>query len=445
VTVVGARNRVDLAIPAEAPIAEYSDTLARMLGQPEDDALPPVWSLAPVGAAAFPVTSSLAFQGVEDGAVLYLRDTLADEDKEPVLHSVWELVSDLSEKSRGVPWNTRTAGRLAVLLGAFWLVAAFAYLGLTGRPNVAVGATAGILGVGVAVLARMLGRYPRVLPGSLRTLLGCAVIPCMVLAAGLSPGAPAADTTHLIYVVVGLLVGLVIALVAVPGVVLGSLTVLFGIGGVMIAVLVPLHASMTDIASTVVVVGVLFLAVAPRTAGMVVATSWLSMSSANLEPDADPERLAERVAQAHRALVVLVGLSSVALGVALLVLTRDFAAFPLAVAVVATIVLFLRTSTFGLASEAIPPVIAAGVGVFGLLTMLVGSDTGTSYMVPVLLLVGVVALGAGLPVLLWGSSRSREGDRSFKMGPLLTVGQIVLPALLLGVYGLYTTLWNLGQ
>jgi hypothetical protein len=31
------------------------------------------------------------------------------------------------------------------------------------------------------------------------------------------------------------------------------------------------------------------------------------------------------------------------------------------------------------------------------------------------------------------------------MGPLLTVGQIVLPALLLGVYGLYTTLWNLGQ
>jgi type VII secretion integral membrane protein EccD len=390
VTVIGARNRVDLAIPAQAPIAEYSGTLARMLGQPEDDALPPVWSLAPIGAAAFPLTSSLASEGVEDGAVLYLRDTLTDEDKEPVVYSVWEVVSDLSGKSRGVPWNTRAAGRLAVLLGAFWLVATFAYLGLTGRPNVAVGVTAGILGIGLAVLARMLGQYPRMLPGSLRTLLGCTVIPCMVVAAGLSPGAPAADTTHLIYVVVGLLVGLVIALVAVPGVVLGALTVLFGIGGVMIAVLVPLHASMMDVSATVVVVGVLFLAVAPRTAGMVVATSWLSMSSANLEPDADPERLAVRVAQAHRALVVLVGLSSVAVGVALLVLSRDLDAFALAVVVVATIVLFLRTSTFELASEAIPPVVAGAAGVFGLLTMLAGGDADAPYLLPVLLLVGVV-------------------------------------------------------
>ena len=68
VTVVGARNRVDLAIPAEAPIAEYNDTLARLLGQPEDDALPPVWSLAPIAGTAFPLTSSLAREGVEGGA-----------------------------------------------------------------------------------------------------------------------------------------------------------------------------------------------------------------------------------------------------------------------------------------------------------------------------------------------------------------------------------------
>jgi hypothetical protein len=108
-------------------------------------------------------------------------------------------------------------------------------------------------------------------------------------------------------------------------------------------------------------------------------------------------------------------------------------------------VLFLRTSTFELAPEAIPPVIAAGAGVFGLLTMLAGGEHGTPHLAPIPLLVGVVALGAGLPVLLWGTSRSHVGDRPSKMGPLLTVDRIAPPALLLGVYGLFTTLWNLGQ
>jgi type VII secretion integral membrane protein EccD len=445
VTVVGARNRVDLAIPAEAPIAEYNDTLARMLGQPEDDALPPVWSLAPIGAAAFPLTSSLALEGVEDGAVLYLRDTLADEDKEPVVHSVWEQVSDLAEKSRGVPWDARVAGRLIVLLGAFWLAASLGYLGLTGHHTVAVGALAGILGIGLAVLARVLLDYPRVLPGKLRAALGCVAIPCVALAAVFAPGALAADLTHLIYLVVGLLVGVVIALVAVPDVILGALTLLMGLVCVLIAVLVPFDASVSDAAATVVVVGVLFLAVAPRTAGILVAVSWLSMSSPTLDPDADPVSLSERVAQAHRALVLLAGVTSAAVGVALIVLTRDFDPFTLAVAMVATIVLFLRTSTFELASEAIIPVVATAAGLFGLLTMLARTGAGTLYLVPALVLAGVAAIGISLPVLLWGAGRSSGRDEpSAKFGPLLTIGQIVLPALLLGVYGLYTMLWNLG-
>src|SRR5262245_59605541 len=96
VTVVGAKNRVDLSIPAEAPIAEYADVLARMCGQPHNDALPPVWSLALTGAAPFPLTSSLAAEGIVDGAVLYLHDTAAGEEREPVVHSVWELVTEYS-------------------------------------------------------------------------------------------------------------------------------------------------------------------------------------------------------------------------------------------------------------------------------------------------------------------------------------------------------------
>jgi ESX secretion system protein EccD len=447
VTVIGARNQVDLAIPADAPIAGYNVQLARLLEQPEDDALPPVWSLAPIGAAAFPVASSLAREGVEDGAVLYLRDTLADEDKEPVVRSVLEMVQDVAEKSAGVPWNGRIAGRLAVVLGAYWLAAALWYLGLTGDKTLGVGVIAGALGICLAVLARVLRDYPRALPARLRTVLACAAVPTMALAAVLAPGAPVADLTHLTYLAIGVVIGIVVALIAVPDVMLGALTVLIAMTGLLVAILVPLGASGPSIAATVVVTGVLFLAIAPRTAGMLVAVSWLSMSRPTPGPDADPDHLGERVSLAHRALIVMVSVTSTAVGIALIILTRHFEPFTAAVAVVATVVLILRTNTFELATEAIAPVIAAAVGVFGLLNLLGSHDTSRPYQLPAMLVVGVAAVSVGLPVLLWGarSSSRRDRPRPGKMSPLLTIGQIVLPALMLGVYGLYSTLWNVGR
>ncbi|MEV4346929.1 type VII secretion integral membrane protein EccD [Actinoplanes sp. NPDC049596] len=445
-TVVGAQNRVDLAVPAGAPIAEYTDELARLCGQPEDDALPPAWSLAPAGAAPFPLSSSLAEQGVEDGAVLYLRDTLAGEEVEPVVHSVWELVSEYAGDGRGALWNARSAARLFLLLGALWLVAAVGYLGLAGFRGSTLAILAGLAGVGVAVLARLLRAHPRVLPDGMRTLLGCAAVPCTALAALFAPGDPALDLTHLTYVEIGLVVGLIIALIAVPDVMLGAVTLLVAIAGVLLAVLGLLHASVAAIAATVVVAGVLFLSAAPRTAGLLVATSWLSMSSPTLEPDADPDRLSERVDLAHRVLTVLVGVTSLAVGVALIVLNRAFNPFTLAVAVVATVVLFVRTTSFRFTSEAIGPVVAAVAGLFGLLTLPAHSAVGNAFVMPILFLGGLIAIGTSLPMLLWRADRApAEPDRPSRFAPLLTIGQIALPALLLGVYGLYGTLWDLGR
>ena len=446
VTVIGAEKRVDLAIPAEAPIAEYNDLLARLCGQPEDDALPPVWSLAPIGAAPFALTSSLAAEGVEDGTVLYLRDTLADEEDEPVVHSVWELVAAHGETSGAVRWEARTVSRTVLLLGAFWLVASLYYLGLAGHRGPAVGIVAGVSAIGLAALARWLRPLPRVLPGRLRTVLACAAIPCAVAAAVLAPGVPALNLTHLIYFEIGLLVGLVIALVAVPDVLLGAITLFVAAGGVLMAIVIPLHATVTDIAATVAVVGVLFLAVAPRTAGLLVAASWLSMSSPTLEPDADPEQLPARVALAHRTVVLLVSLASAATGLALIVLSRSSGPFPLAVAVTAAIVLALRSGTFRLASEGVAPAIAAAAGVFGLLTMLARTGATAAYLMPTLLVVGVTAVVAGLPVLLWGVSRQpADDDKPSRLSAVQTMGQVTLPTLLLGVYGVFNTLWNVGR
>jgi ESX secretion system protein EccD len=445
ITVVGEQNRVDLAIPAHAPIAEYSDTLARLCGQSEDEALPPAWSLAPIGAPAFALTSSLAAEGVEDGAVLYLRDTLSGEAEEPVTRSIWELVANGAPEPRGGRWNVRVAGRLAVLLGAFWMMASLFYSGLTGQHTRAAGVTAGILGACLAGLAWLLRRHPRVLPGILRTVLGCGVVPCTVLAAVLAPGPVRADLTHVIYAEIGLWLGLIIALLCVPGVLLGALVLLTTCAGVITGVAAALHPSTAAVAATVVVLGTLMLAVAPRVAAMLVAMSWLSLSSPTMEPEADPELLSERVESAHRALIVMASVTSVAVGVALIVLTRHFGPFSVAVAVVATLVLFARGATFELVAEALAPVLAGLAGVFGLATMLAGG-AAAAYLMPALLLIGAAGVAAGLPVLLWGADRHPSGDdSSTRLGPLLTVGQIVLPALLLGVYGLYTTLWSLGR
>lgn len=439
VTVVGAEKRVDIAIPAQAPIAEYNDMLARLCGQPTDDALPPVWSLAPVGLPPFPLTTSLAAEGVADGAVLYLRDTLEAEEHEPVVQDVWELVADHARTSGARAWDRAAMARAALFGGAFWLVAAIGRLGFAGRDRAAVAVVGGVFLLALTALTRLLRGHRRVLPARLRGVLGAAIVAGAGVVAALALGEPRPDLIHVAYLLVGLVCGFVLALVAVPGVLLGAFAVLTALAGALLAVVAGLHASSESIAATVVVVGVLFLAVAPRVAAMLVAASWLSLSEPVPEPDADPESLNARINLSHRVLQLLILVTSAAVGCGLLVLTRHGDPFAVAVAAVATLILFLRTVTFELAADAVPAVVAAAAGLFGLVTLLLPAGAGAA----VLLLIGVAVMAVGLPLLFWGGSAARA--KSGPSGPLLTIGQIILPALLLGVYGLYTMLWSLGH
>ncbi|MEV5755019.1 EsaB/YukD family protein [Actinoallomurus sp. NPDC052308] len=44
ITVVGERRQVDLAVPADAPITSYVNTLAELCARPETDVMPAAWS-----------------------------------------------------------------------------------------------------------------------------------------------------------------------------------------------------------------------------------------------------------------------------------------------------------------------------------------------------------------------------------------------------------------
>ena len=104
VTVIGARRRVDVALPAGAPIGEYSAGLAGLCGQDSHRALPPAWSLAVAGAAPLPLSASLADSGVVDGQVLYLRDLARHLGEEMTVEDIPELIAGEAESQRRGGW-----------------------------------------------------------------------------------------------------------------------------------------------------------------------------------------------------------------------------------------------------------------------------------------------------------------------------------------------------
>jgi type VII secretion integral membrane protein EccD len=448
-TVVGEQNQVDLAIPADAPITEYIDLLARLCGQQDDDALPPVWSLAPVGAEPLPLSISLTEAGIVDGQVLYLRDLLSAEGDEPVIRSVGELVAEFGDSRGGIRWNTPARARALVLLGGAWLIAAFGYLGVTGRGGFGVAPLAALAGLAMAAVARLLGRYPRVLSRPLRTAFGCGVIPCMAVAFMLAFGTGSLPLTapDLLYGEIGAVIGCGIALVAVPDITLAAVTLLVMVAGIVQIVVLTTGASRTAAAATVAVVGVLSIGLAPRAAGVLTAGSWLRPSSPSLQPEADPEWLADRVTRARRALILITTVAALAAGAALLALTRDPRPFPLALTALASLALLLRAGTFEFLDEAAAPLLAALAGMFALCTALAHWSATAPLLVPLLLVTGLTAMSVGVPVLLWHpeAARGRPGGASGRHRAALSACQLVLPALLIGVYGGYVALYHLGN
>jgi type VII secretion integral membrane protein EccD len=451
-TVVGEQNQVDLAVPADAPITEYIDLLARLCGQPEDDALPPAWSLAPVGAAPLPLTASLAQYGIVDGQVLYLRDLLAAEGDEPVIRSVGELVAEFGDGRDAIRWDTAARIRALVVLGGAWLIAAFAYLSVTGRGGLGVAPLAAIAGLMMAGTARLLARYPHVLARPLRSALGCGVIPCMALAfmLVLGTGSLPLNSSDLLYGEIGAVVGCVLALTAVPGIALAAVTLLVVVAGIGQVVVLVAGASGSAAAATVVVVGVLFIGLAPRAAGLLTAGAWLRPPSSAPEPEADPDWLAGQVTRARRALILITAVCALAAGAALPVLARDPRPFPLALAAVASLALLLRAGTFEFLEEAAAPLLAALTGAFAAIAALAHWSAARPLLLPLLLVTGLAAICVGVPVLLWhpGTAhgrRERPGGAAGRHHAALSLCQLVLPALLFGVYGGFGALYHLGN
>ncbi|WP_405426175.1 EsaB/YukD family protein [Streptomyces erythrochromogenes] len=152
VTVVGERRRVDLALPAQAPIAEYAPRLAALCGQPESEAMPPVWSLAESGGLPMAPGDSLAGAGITDGATLYLRDHRDGEWGELTVTDLDEQVT--AARADSGLWSARRRAQAVLGAGLLVTVAAAGWLGAHRAAGPAVP-----LFVFAALASALLARY----------------------------------------------------------------------------------------------------------------------------------------------------------------------------------------------------------------------------------------------------------------------------------------------
>ncbi|MEU8189131.1 type VII secretion integral membrane protein EccD, partial [Micromonospora carbonacea] len=161
VTIVAPRTRMDLALPADVPLADLLPTLLRYAGEDlaDEGVRHGGWSLTRLGGQPLDGGRTAAQLGVRDGEVLYFNPRAAAAP-EIVFDDVVDAVATATNQRPG-SWQVSTSRAFAVLFAAAALSAG-ALAALFAGPPQLPGAIAALLVavallVGAAVLSRAAG------------------------------------------------------------------------------------------------------------------------------------------------------------------------------------------------------------------------------------------------------------------------------------------------
>ncbi|MDG4786546.1 type VII secretion integral membrane protein EccD [Micromonospora sp. WMMD1102] len=161
VTVVAPRNRVDLALPADVPLADLLPTVLSWAGDAlaDDSAARNGWTLSRLGGAALDSSRTPAQLEVRDGELLYLRPR-GEEAPLPVFDDVVDAVATAAQRRTG-RWSPAATRALGLTLGVVALLGGAVAVLLAGPPQlpgglVGLGLAAALL-LGAVVLARAVG------------------------------------------------------------------------------------------------------------------------------------------------------------------------------------------------------------------------------------------------------------------------------------------------
>jgi type VII secretion integral membrane protein EccD len=444
VTIVSPTSRVDLALPADVPIAHLLPTLARyaMAGVKAVSSRDP-WTLARLGAAPFNPERTLGQAQVRDGDILYLRQRESGAP-EAVFDDVVEAIATAQQQSGA--WTPRIGRAWAVVAGTAAAIAGAVFVPLAGLTPVAAGASAAVVAAVlllIAVAASRLGARPV----STLTLALCAVAytaagGLAITADPLAPTRLGARQLVLAAVAAMLLAGLGATVMPAnaPALLAVSASAL-----VLLAATeahLTLHVSTATVAAVATTVAIALLPTLPITAFRLAR---LPMPQV---PDSPQDVLAEHeaidpnatLARGDRAAAILAamigGYALVVTGAGLtLALTSRTG---LALAAVATALMWLRARSFVLVSQRLPLVIAGIAGI----AILVGGCahwlSGTPRTGAVLGLLAVTAAGAFAFAARPTTARAAPtwGRFAEVAETLLTVAVVPVAAWVAGVFAL---------
>ncbi|WP_409055171.1 EsaB/YukD family protein [Streptomyces sp. SYP-A7185] len=438
VTVVGDRRRVDLALPAQAPIAEYVPRLATLCGQPESESMPPVWTLAPSGGSSMAPGDSLAGAGIVDGATLYLRDHRAAELSELTVTDLDEQVANAQDD--GGLWSARRRAQCVLGAGLLVMTASAGWLSAHRTAGLAV-LFFGLAALCSALLAWYSERKNWPLPRAVRQLLALAACP-LLACAGLGAPIHGPVATPLLVAgtaVIGALAG-VVALAAPATVVLQMLTL---VAAVFVAPLTVLDTSLISSAAVVALVLFSLTGLLPRIASQIAVL--VPDGPDTSAPALDSGDVAAVVRRGNGLLTFLSVVSATVLSAALITLTTSRGVYALLLVACVSVGLLLQAGTVRVLSSVLPQLAA---GVLGLLALAVrvpeyvfdsrtaGPLTGFA--------VGVVLVACGLFLAFGAALRPIEPERPSWPGALVTFLVVAALPLAAGVLGLFGWLANLG-
>ncbi|WP_329138381.1 EsaB/YukD family protein [Streptomyces sp. NBC_01476] len=380
ITVVGERRQVDLTVPAGAPIMTYVHTLARMCEQNDSDVMPSAWTLATLVGGPIAPEWSLAELGIVDGQVFYLRDVIADEYADPVVHDVGERVAEVTAEALDTPWNDRTRTVTVLLSGLAWLVATLLVLAVLLQLSAGVLADAGLaVGLVLPALAWVAGERGWPIPARLRTAIALCAVPVLAIAAwmpatgydgGQSGGGHGSVTEAGLTaaaLTTGSLVGALLAMVAAPGVATSGVSLAALVAAVLGIGLGLLRADLTESAGVVAVVAFWLLTIVPRTVSGLVA---FAHRRAEMRAPVEPDGLVEAaVRHATRLLIVWNGALCAVLALALVALAAAPSWYAGAAVGCLGLGLLLRAGAGQLAAEVVPVAFASAAGLFTLVIL----------------------------------------------------------------------------
>jgi type VII secretion integral membrane protein EccD len=335
-TVLAPRTSVDVALPADVPVADLVPMVLELVGEPARGAAPRPWRLCGAAGGLLPPAATLSQLGVLDGELL----RIAPQGTTPAPPTFDDPVEAVAATADPAGTARRRCGAAAVLV-----LSLVASVLLAEGTVVAAFAGALVAAVGVTVVARSAGDRSLALVTALAAvppaaaagwaLLPTTDTPVRLLLAALLAGITAVAGQVALRVVASALIGVTVA--AVP-VVLGCLAV-----AVFHA---PAMTTSVAAGTLALVLGPVLPRIALRLAGLprpvVPADSGELADSDNASDVLPPEELAERAALARGHLAGLVAGTAVVAAAGAVIAAQTGWAGP-AVAAVTVAVLALRS------------------------------------------------------------------------------------------------------